>query len=383
MENSKFQGGYWMSLQGQNYCKLDRSCQRLFARTIGRRRMLIVLLMLVFATTLLGLTTTAYATNSDAVSIAVERSVKLSRVKSLYKATTNITVSTRQPRGFNLTMQAGSSADLVNERVSSYRIKSLPLKNHSEYLASNQWGYNTYSSAIDFYGVPSHNQTASSLASASEANKDGCTDISNCTKTVMFAANIDPSKLVSGNYSTTIIYTATAKLPAEQPTPLPGKKYTTNGCYKSINDTTGDNCSVTSDKYITESSFITWRGDKWTKAGSNKFNYGNGEWLISSGMRSAWNDLWSGTESEAVTYVPRFAEEGNYIRFCKDITSYGCRDREVKPAFAGGKLGVWVPLRNLNCQKHVKMTTENYDQSYNAIAAATTLIKAFGSPCPK
>lgn len=86
-------------------------------------------------------------------------------------------------------------------------------------------------------------------------------------------------------------------------------------------------------------------------------------------------------ELPVAAYVPRFAKTGYYIRFCKDSTSSGCTDSDVEPAFAGGRLGVWVSLTRIGCTEHVLSDTFA-NKSYDAYSAALTLAEAFGSPCP-
>ncbi len=63
------------------------------------------------------------------------------------------------------------------------------------------------------YGhVPTAKDGERTLLGVTAAEQKGCnTNHSNCTKDVVFVANIDPAKLASGSYSASIMYTATAR----------------------------------------------------------------------------------------------------------------------------------------------------------------------------
>ena len=166
--------------------------------------------LFLLAVTPLVLTTPAYAADNSIVSISVDPSVVLKLSGYLYKATTNLIVTTRNIYGFNLTMQAANSPDLTNKQDGARRIKSLPADGESTSLSSNQWGYNTYNSNMYFYGVPDGSSSAV-IADVTKANMSDCTSIAKCTKSVTFAANVDPIKLAGGSYSTAVTYTVTAK----------------------------------------------------------------------------------------------------------------------------------------------------------------------------
>ncbi len=168
------------------------------------------------------LTAPAHATDDNTVSIEVDQNATLKPTGALYKATTNITVTTGKPYGFNLTLHATGSPDLVNQKDDNHRIKSLPVSNDSASLAANQWGYNTYNSNMYFYGVPDGSSPAV-IADVTKAKPAGCTNPANCIKQVTFAANVDSAKLASGSYSTAIIYTTTVK-PTPKPAPIPMAK---------------------------------------------------------------------------------------------------------------------------------------------------------------
>ena len=162
------------------------------------------------------LTTPAYAADDNTVSIAVDQNASLQPAGNLYKATTNVTVKTGKPYGFNLTMQA-DTANLVNSKDSTHKISATPSATPVT-LNANQWGYSLNKSASTFSAVPAGAQaTPAVVADVTKAKSAGCTNPANCTKQVTFAANVDPAKLASGSYSTAITYTATAK-PKPAPT---------------------------------------------------------------------------------------------------------------------------------------------------------------------
>ena len=184
--------------------------------------------LIVLAIILLGCAIPAHAADDNAVSIAVDQNAVLQPSGNLYKATTNVTVKTGKPYGFNLTMQA-DTADLINSKDSAHKISATPSTTPVA-LNANQWGYSLSNSAITFSAVPAATSTATQpgataaastvtpavIADVTKAKPAGCTNPANCTKQVTFAANIDPAKLASGSYSTAITYTATAK---PKPTP--------------------------------------------------------------------------------------------------------------------------------------------------------------------
>ena len=172
--------------------------------------------LFLLAVTPLVLTTPAYAADDNTVSIAVDQNATLKPAGTLYKATTNVTVKTGKPYGFNLTMQA-DTADLLNSKDQAHKISATPSATPVA-LNANQWGYSLNNSATTFSTVPAGAQaTPAVVADVTKAKPAGCINPASCTKQVTFAANVNPAKLASGSYSTTITYTATAK-PKPAPT---------------------------------------------------------------------------------------------------------------------------------------------------------------------
>ena len=162
------------------------------------------------------LATPAHAADDNTVSIAVDQNAALKPAGTLYKATTNVKVTTGKPYGFNLTMQA-DTADLVNSKDSTYKISATPSSTPVA-LNANQWGYSLNKSASTFSAVPAGSQATPAVVvdTAVKGKQAGCNCKDHCDTTVTFAANVDPAKLASGSYSTAITYTATAK-PAPKP----------------------------------------------------------------------------------------------------------------------------------------------------------------------
>lgn len=286
--------------------------------------------------------------------------------------------------GFTLNLDT-NQPDLVNNRDSTYKINSVT-GNHKQ-LGANQWGYGIGSDATSFNSVSN-----ATLANVTKDSNGDCYSISDCTIKLTFGANIDPKRLPVGSYSTTLTYTATSKPapyvpPAPDPEPYvpPKPKWTTNGCYMSrysFGTYYGDNCSYDYFFGNDVAREIKWSGSGWAGQDEDSHcDYSDGGWILGiERVRSIGLDF--SDREPVVAYVPRFAQSGQYIRFCKDATSSGCTNSEVEAAFKYGELGVWVSLTSLGCTKHVDDAILA-DHSYDAISAAETLAEAFGSPCPK
>lgn len=78
-------------------------------------------------------------------------------------------------------------------------------------LNSDQWGYSLSPKATTFSRVPNLTQPAAVLADVTKAKPSGCQNVKQCTKYVTYAANVDTRLLTPGEYSTEVVYTATAK----------------------------------------------------------------------------------------------------------------------------------------------------------------------------
>ena len=185
--------------------------------------------LVTLAIILLGFAAPAHAADDNTVSITVDPSAELKPVDNLYKATTNVAVKTGKPYGFNLTMRA-DTADLLNSKDPTHKISYVPSDRPTE-LGANQWGYSLDKNATKFSmviakdrsNVPHHGgkpmpgyAPSVIIDTAVKRKQAGCNCKDYCATTVTFAANVDPAKLASGSYSTTITYTATSK-PAPKP----------------------------------------------------------------------------------------------------------------------------------------------------------------------
>ena len=210
----------------------------------------------------------AHAADDNTVSIAVDQNAALQPSGILYKATTNVTVKTGKPYGFNLTMQADTT-DLVNSKDSTHKISATPSSTPVA-LNANQWGYSLSKSATTFSAVPAGAQaTPAVVADVTKAKPAGCTNPANCTKSVTFAANVDSAKLASGSYSTAITYTATAK-----PKPAPTVDPTTCKSGDPQND-----CQVDLDANMIPVKYTgTTTNAQWTSLANPEDSSNQGNW---------------------------------------------------------------------------------------------------------
>ena len=147
--------------------------------------------------------------NDNHVEITVSDTTQFERQGQLFKATANVTVKTVKPYGFNLTLQA-SNSDLTNTSDPTTKIASTPATTPMA-LNSDQWGYSLNSKATTFSHVPNLTQSAAVLADVTKAKPADCQNVKQCTKRVTYAANVDTRLLTPGEYSTEVVYTATAK----------------------------------------------------------------------------------------------------------------------------------------------------------------------------
>ncbi len=166
---------------------------------------------LLFAVAPFILTAPAHAADDSTVSVTVDQNAALQPAGNLYKATANVTVKTSKSFGFNLTMQADTS-DLIHATDPTHKISAMPSASPAD-LSANQWGYALVPQATQFRRVPAVSDPAAVIADVTKAKPAGCVNPDDCTKQVTFAANVDPAKLASGKYYSTITYTATAKTP--------------------------------------------------------------------------------------------------------------------------------------------------------------------------
>ena len=259
------------------------------------------------------LATPAHAVDNNTVSITVDQNAALKPTGTLYKATTNVTVKTGKPYGFNLTMQA-DTADLVNSKDSTHKISATPSSTPVA-LNANQWGYSLNKSATTFSAVPAGAQaTPAVVADVTKAKPAGCTNPASCTKSVTFAANVDPAKLASGSYSTAIMYTATAK-----PKPAPIVDPTTCKSGDPQND-----CQVDIDpnmipvKYTGSTTHAEWTSLSSPEDAAhqgNWYNYNNKQWANAVTVKdpSKYKNQTKVVDQSDIlgfwVYIPRYAYE--------------------------------------------------------------------------
>ena len=267
----------------------------------------------------------AHAADDNTVSIAVDQNAALKPTGTLYKATTNVTVKTGKPYGFNLTMQA-DTADLVNSKDSTHKISATPSSTPVA-LNANQWGYSLNSKATTFSSVPNRTQPAAMIADVTKAKPAGCTNPANCTKQVTFAASVDPAKLASGSYSTTITYTATAK-PAPKPayTDWPQRKVKTDPSDICRSGDKNSSCLVDLDTNMIPVKYTgTNTNAQWTSlakpededAKGNWYDYGKKQWANAVTVKKEALSKYQGKDSVVDqadilgfwVYIPRYAYE--------------------------------------------------------------------------
>ena len=285
------------------------------------------------AVTLLVLATPVHAADDNTVSITVNPAAQLTQQGDFYKATTNVTVKTSKPYGFDLTMKADGNGDLVNTVDPSHRISNM--QNDSGYrgiegIPANSWGYYMYDwhhniTVRPVYGhVPAAKDNETTLLSVTAAEQKGCsTNHSNCSKDVVFAANIDPSKLASGSYSASIMYTATARL---KPAPAKWTVRTakTNPSELCQSGNANSSCLVDLDLNMIPVKYTgTTTNAEWTSVAdpeaddSDWYNYGKKQWANAITVKPEALAKYKGY-SEVIdqadilgfwVYIPRYAYE--------------------------------------------------------------------------
>lgn len=154
------------------------------------------------------------ASQTNPISITVEQAANLTLQDDLYKATSNIVVKSSSHDGFSITM-AADKQDLVNSANSNYKITAVK-KGAPSTLPANQWGYSLDQSSDKYSQVPAKSAPLR-LANVTPNTLDGCKSVTECTKPVTFAANIDSTNLPAGEYITHVVYTVTPKLAPKPP----------------------------------------------------------------------------------------------------------------------------------------------------------------------
>ena len=223
-------------------------------------------------------------------------------------------------------MKADGNGDLVNTVDPSHRISNM--QGNSMYsgirgVPANSWGYHSgdwhhNGSTIPVYGhVPAAKDNETTLLGVTAAEQKGCsTNHSNCSKDVVFAANIDPSKLASGSYSASIMYTATAK---PKPAPIVDPTICKSGDPK-------NDCQVDLDpnmipvKYTGSTTNAQWTSLANPEDSSNQgnwYNYNNKQWANALTVKKEALAKYKGQtkvveQSDILgfwVYIPRYAYE--------------------------------------------------------------------------
>lgn len=256
---------------------------------------------------------------TKAISINVDPVVNLTSQGDSYKATANITVQSSESNGFRLTM-AASGQDLVNVANDKYRITAVSEGKPAK-LSANQWGYALNQAATEFSQVPTAAHSLQ-LANTLPNNLDGCASISECTKSVTFAANIDNTALPAGRYSTQVVYTVTPKL-APKP-PVVSKSICRSGA-------ADNDCKVDIDPDMVPVKYISKTDEKGQEtgkaelrsvadpeaAGSDWYDYANKQWANAVTVKKEAYAKYKG-KSVAIdpadvlgywVYIPRYAYE--------------------------------------------------------------------------
>ena len=260
------------------------------------------------------ISTPAFATVDNTIQVDTDSEVALYELWSgFYLSTINIEVKTLKPYGFNLTMQANNSS-LINSHDANYKIESIK-NQHFSPLAANQWGYGIGNRASTYKGVPDNTQPAVVVANTSISNFHGCESDTFCRKQLTFAANVDTAKMAHGHYSTTIIYTATAK-PAPKP-PVVDPTVCKSGDSK-------NDCQVDLDanmipvKYTGNTTSAQWTSVADPEAaGSGWYDYANKQWANAITVKPEALSKYKG-QAKVVdqadilgywVYIPRYAYE--------------------------------------------------------------------------
>ena len=209
-------------------------------------------------------------------------------------------------------MQA-DTADLVNSKDPTHKISATPSSTPVA-LNANQWGYSLNKSATTFSSVPNRTQPAAMIADVTKAKLAGCTNPANCTKSVTFAANVNPAKLASGSYSTAITYTATAK-----PKPAPTVDPTTCKSGDPKNDCQVDlDANMIPVKYTGTTTNAQWTSLANPEDSSNQgnwYNYNQKQWANAVTVKdpSKYKNQTKVVDQADIlgywVYIPRYAYE--------------------------------------------------------------------------
>ena len=346
---------------------------------------------------------------SDKISISLgNNSVSMQKSASIYDSSSSVTVHNSNDYGFSLSMHA-TNPDLVNDSYPEYRIN--PVTGANGQLGANQWGYNLDGSNR-FSKVPGSSSEAVSIASVSSDNKGNCSSLKDCSFKLNFGANINPKKMVSGTYSTYVVYTATSKpkpyVPPTPPTPVVPPKakipaYATSSCTPS-----DGRCRIVDDGAVENTVPIKYNSEdgEWYSSSTSiapkhyDYDYERGEWATLAKFDRDFGYKYVANNREyvnisrmysVVVYVPRFVARDGKVYFCNKDDAF-CNG--ASNVFSGdNKYGFWISMSSL-CPGIPKLYrgdtgVKNYinDEYFqpslyrSALSLANVLVKALGSPC--
>ena len=256
----------------------------------------------------------AYAADNK-IGITLNTSeVVLKRDKNLYQSGVNtITVNGELSGGFSVTLSA-DNANLVDSKDNTHLIRPFKSSKTDKVsgLAENQWGYRMGKEGN--FSIISADSTRSVIISNDGKNLSSCKSANQCTKDIMFAANINPNNLASGEYSTKVTYTTTAK-----PAPAP----TVNPTVCKSGDPSND-CQVDLDpnmipvKYTGTTTNAQWTSLAMPEDSSNQgnwYNYNQSQWANAVTVKDPkkYKDQAKTVEQADIlgfwVYIPRYAYE--------------------------------------------------------------------------
>lgn len=162
--------------------------------------------------------TTSLVRATDGLTLTIDNNTKgsttvLKQKDKMYQSDGNtIAINSTVQGGFNLTISA-KEPDLVNKK-SGARIKSAASGGRPK-LSENEWGYRV-DPENNIHGLPS-NGAPTTIIDNDGKKLGGCESAQKCVKKIIFSANVNQSMLATGEYSTEVVYTATAKIKGKEP----------------------------------------------------------------------------------------------------------------------------------------------------------------------
>lgn len=170
------------------------------------------------ATLSVNVMTTSLVRATDGLTLTINNNTKggtsvLKQKDKMYQSDGNtIAINSTVQGGFNLTISA-KEPDLVNKK-SGARIKSAASGGRPK-LSENEWGYRV-DPENNIHGLPSNGAPATIIDNDGK-KLGGCESAQKCVKKIIFSANVNQSMLATGEYSTEVVYTATAKIKGKEP----------------------------------------------------------------------------------------------------------------------------------------------------------------------